>query len=238
MQFRRMVSVGLILCICLSVARADAPAPNASPAPERAPTESPAPEKAPTSAQQALFRLLTGNTRFYQNRSIHANQGAFARSETSMGEYPFAIVLTCSDSRVPPEIIFDQGLGNLFVVRLWGNYVGATTIGSIQHGLEDHHPHLLVVLGHQKCGALQSVVEGRKETGPAARMVAFVAPAIALAHKEKGDLLDNACRENVFRVVHLLKQNPVIHGLVVSGELRIVPAYYHLDTGHVELLSR
>lgn len=224
MQASRLLSLILALMIlCSTVARADDPA---------------ASEKPPTDPQAALFRLLTGNTRFYENRSTHANQGAFARSQASAREYPWAVVLTCSDSRVPPEIVFDQGLGDMTVVRLWGSYIGDTTVGSIQHALEDHTPRLIVVLGHSRCGALKSAIEGKRETNGAAKLVAAVQPAVAAARKKKtGDLLDSACRQNVYRVSAELVKNPVIAQMVKSGKVRVVNAYYDIDTGHVTVLK-
>ena len=249
MKIARFATLALLgLTLFAPSARADAPqAP--TPAPSSAPTAAPAatptatpkaqatPEKQPIDGTQALFRLLTGNTRFVENRSIHADQGAYARFKTSQKSRPWSIVVTCSDSRVPPEIVFDQGLGDMFVVRTWGSYMGETTMGSLQHAVEDHEMNLILVLGHSQCVALKSIIENRKETGAAAKLVASLAPAVAIAHKLKGDLLDNACKENARLVAQRIMSYPFVASRLKSGKFRVVAAYYDLKTGHVKVLN-
>lgn len=235
MHLSRIASFALLgVMLMTPIASADDP-PTPSPAPSAAPSVTP--EPSPATSQQALFRLLRGNTRYYENRSAHANQGAFARSQQTKQEYPWAIVVTCSDSRVPPEIVFDQGLGQITVLRAWGNFVGDTAVGSIQHALEDHGPNLIVVLGHSRCRALKSALDHKPETGAAAKIVGFVAPAIAAARKLSGDVLDNACKENARMVVRRLLTYPFVAQRVKAGKLRVVPAFYDLDSGHVKVLN-
>lgn len=242
MKIARIATLALLgLMLLASPSRADAPQDPATPAPTASPSIAPGMddpnEKPPIDGTQALFRLLTGNTRFVENRSIHADQGAFARSRTSKHSHPSAIVVTCSDSRVPPEIIFDQGLGDMFVVRTWGSYMGDTTIGSIQHALEDKQMNLVVVLGHSQCVALRSFIEGRKETGAAARIVASMGPAVAIARKFAGDLLANACKENARLLAQRISSYPFVASRLKSGKMRVVPAYYDLETGYVKVLN-
>lgn len=242
MKIARIATIALLgLLLLAPPSRADEPQSPATPAPAASPSAAPGidtpSEKPPIDGTQALFRLLTGNTRFVENRSVHADQGAFARSRTSKNSRPFAIVVTCSDSRVPPEIIFDQGLGDMFVVRTWGCYMGDTTIGSIQHALEDKQMNLIVVLGHSQCVALKSFIEGRKETGAAARIVASMGPAVSIARKLGGDLLSAACRENARLLAQRISTYPFVASRLKSGKMRVVPAFYDIEAGYVKVLN-
>jgi carbonic anhydrase len=127
------------------------------------------------------------------------------------GQHPFAVILTCSDSRVPPEVIFDQGIGDLFVIRNAGNIVDDVVIGSIEYAVEHLHTPLVIVLGHQQCGAVTAALKGGKATGHIASVIEKILPAVADARKQPGDSLLNAIDANVARMVNELRaSHPVL----------------------------
>jgi len=236
------------LTLFATPARADAPpspgpAPAAPPtaaptaAPSASPTATPTSEAPPVDGSQALFRLLTGNTRFTQGRTIHANQGAATRAAKAKRSRPWCVVVTCSDSRVPPEIVFDQGLGDMFVVRTWGTHLGETAIGSLEHAIADHSMNLIVVLGHSQCLAVKACIDGKQEPGAAARIVASKAAAVAISRRYKGDLLTAACKEDARLISQRISSYPFVSQRLKSGKFRVVPAFYDLETGNVKVLN-
>lgn len=192
----------------------------------------------PLTADQALQKLLDGNKRFVANAAIHPNQTADRRAELTKGQAPFAIVLTCSDSRVPPELYFDQGLGDLFVIRNAGNVVDDHVIGSMEYAVEHLHVPLIVVVGHEKCGAVSAAVAGGTAPGHMHSFVDSIAPAVESTKDAPGDRVDNAVRANALRMVAiLLHVEPIISEAEQSGKLKIVAARYDLGTGQVEILK-
>lgn len=245
MNIARLAAIALLgLSLVAMPARAEdppapttAPSPAATAAPAASPEAPPPLEAAPIDGTQALFRLLTGNTRYVENRSIHARQGAYARYKLSRRSRPWCVVVSCSDSRVPPEVVFDQGLGDLFVIRTWGMYMGDTTIGSIQHAVEDHDMNLIVVLGHGQCRAVKSFIDGKKETGAAARIVSSTAPAVGIARKSKGDLIDNACVECARLLAQRIMAYPSVAPRLKNPKFRVVAAYYDLESGQIKVLN-
>jgi carbonic anhydrase len=185
-----------------------------------------------------LDTLKYGNARFVAGRLEHGNQSADRRTEVAAGQHPFAVIVSCSDSRVPPEIVFDQGLGDLFVVRLAGNVIDADALGSIEYAAEHLHVPLVVVLGHDKCGAVQAAVDASQSDsevpGHIADVVAAIKPAVADAKGESGDLLDNAIDANIRRVVTQIRTSePGLKEEVEAGKLTVVGARYKLDGGQV-----
>jgi carbonic anhydrase len=197
-------------------------------------------EHAGMPAKDALLKLAEGNARFVAGRPIHPDQSIERREEVAKAQHPFAIVLCCSDSRVPPEIVFDAGVGDLFVVRVAGNTADEAAIGSIEYAVEHLGASLVVVLGHQRCGAVQAAVDAATSGAPAhghlPAVIDPIAPAVAKVMGSGGNVVDNAVRENVARVVRQLKAcKPVLAERVESGKLTIVGGYYGLDTGAVEL---
>ena len=157
--------------------------------------------------------------------------------ELAGGQNPHAVILGCADSRVPPEIIFDQGLGDLFTVRVAGNVAGVNELASIEYAVEHLHTPLLVVMGHQKCGAVSAAVEGGEASGHLPELIKAIQPAVEKAKGMPGDVIENAVRSNVEMVVQQLSTSqPVLAPLVNEDKLRIVGAVYSLDTGKVTWL--
>jgi carbonic anhydrase len=192
--------------------------------------------KMPT-ADQALERLMAGNKRYVAAQQAHPHEAPERRAELSDGQYPFAVILGCADSRVPPEVIFDQGLGDLFVIRVAGNVLDDCVLGSIEYAVAHLHTPLIVVLGHSKCGAVGATVEGGELEGHLPSLAAAIQPAVDQAKNLVGDLVDNAVRANAKMVVEQLEASePVLSALVDAGKLKVIAARYDLDTGEVELL--
>ncbi|OPY74963.1 MAG: Carbonic anhydrase [Syntrophorhabdus sp. PtaU1.Bin058] len=190
-----------------------------------------------TEADQALKELTEGNKRYASLKQKHPNQGSRRRAEVSKGQKPFAVIVGCSDSRIPPEILFDQGLGDIFVIRVAGNIVDDVALGSIEYAVDHLHTKLVVILGHSKCGAVTATVQGGEAHGHIAGIVKAIAPAVKKAKGKKGDLTDNAIRANVELVTKQVKTStPIIAKMVRTGKVKVVGAYYDIDTGLVEIV--
>ena len=195
-------------------------------------------EKMP-SADAVLLELKAGNDHHVGKRYQHPHQSAARQRELATGQSPHAIILSCADSRVAPEIIFDQGLGDLFDVRVAGNVAGDTELASIEYAAEHLHTPLLVVMGHQKCGAVTAAAESGEAEGHLPALLAFIKPAVASARGRSGDLVENAVRINVENVVRQVRgSKPLLAGLVEHGGLTVVGAVYALDTGRVAWLPQ
>lgn len=191
-------------------------------------------------ADQALEKLKDGNARFVSGDVEHPNQSAERRAEVVSGQHPFAIIVGCSDSRVPPEIIFDQGIGDIFVVRTAGQVMDDAALGSIEYGAEHLGVPLVVVLGHDSCGAVAATIEGGEAPGHIASLVEAIQPAVDEAKKEASEeeLLNASIDINIKNVVDQLETSePILSELVKKGELTVVGARYHLDSGEVEILE-
>jgi carbonic anhydrase len=183
---------------------------------------------------EALTRLAQGNRRFISASLTHPDQSAVRRVEQAAGQTPFAIVLCCSDSRVPPEVVFDQGLGNLFVVRVAGNVADDIGIASLEYAAEHLGVHLCVVLGHERCGAVTAAVKGDPLPGHLLNLMEMLAPAVAATSGQPGDRVADAVTANVELTVERLREcAPILNKLVDEGELQVVGAEYDLDTGEV-----
>lgn len=190
-------------------------------------------------ADDALARLLEGNRRFVESVPTHPDQGAARRSLLTGGQSPFAIILACSDSRVPPELLFDQGLGDLFVVRVAGNIADSHALGSLEYGAQVLGARFLMVLGHEYCGAVDAAVKGGHAGGNIDSIIDVIAPAAsrAKADPDKTDLLNKAITENVREVLSAInKRSPALTAMAAKGELKIVGARYDLDSGDVTLV--
>ncbi len=203
-------------------------------------TSSPAAEQ--LSARQAWHRLMAGNARFVEGRLEHPEQSVKRREQVARGQRPFAVVLACSDSRVPPEIVFDTGLGDVFVVRVAGNTADDAAIGSIEYAVEQLHVPLIVVLGHERCGAVQAAVATvETKERPEAHLGAIIdpiVPAVEAVEGQGGDVVEHAMKENVRRVVQQLKTSrPVLSEALHRQEVSIVGASYDLDTGKVSTVE-
>jgi carbonic anhydrase len=193
---------------------------------------------------EALARLVAGNARFAAGAPSSPNQTPARRASLIGGQSPHAVVLSCADSRVPPEIVFDEGLGDLFVVRVAGNAPSSQIIASIEYAVVSLEAPLIMVLGHSSCGAVvatvSSVLEGTPlPSGHLEALVAELAPAVLQVQQEPGNLADNAITRNVQIVVNRLAgEDPILSAAVQSGTLKIVGARYELESGVVNLLPR
>jgi carbonic anhydrase len=189
------------------------------------------------SPDTALQSLEFGNARYRRVGAL-----ARQRADTAQSQSPEAVVVSCSDSRVPPEAVFDRGIGQLFVVRTAGEVVGDYELASIEYAVEHLHVPLIVVMGHERCGAVKAAIEAKPgETGGddhIGALVAFIAPAVAAARKAPGgDLLAAAVRQEARHVVtRILAESAVVRDAADQGQVKIVAAVYDLDTGAVEQL--
>lgn len=186
----------------------------------------------------ALEQLLAGNARYVEGKPTHQNQDAARRTATATSQKPFAVIVSCSDSRVPPEILFDAGIGDLFIIRSAGHVVDDVALGSIEYALEHCGTTLVVVLGHERCGAVAAVVKGGEMPGHIPSLVRAISPAVEMMRSKPGDLAENAMRSNVGLTVYQLKSSkPVIEEMVKAERVKIVGARYDLDDGKVEIIK-
>ena len=183
---------------------------------------------------------MAGNNRFVAGKPQPRDLVPL-RQKLASGQSPKAIILSCSDSRVGPELIFDQSLGDIFVVRTAGNVADAVALGSIEYAVDHLHSPLLVVLGHQRCGAVSAACAGEKM--PSHNLDAImqrINPAVTLAksHAKPDDLLESAIKENVHQSASdVLANSEIIRDAVKSGKLSVIEAEYELDTGNVVRLN-
>ncbi len=186
---------------------------------------------------EALAKLLEGNARYVEQQRLNPNQTDERRDSLIGGQSPDAIILGCSDSRVPPEIIFDQGLGDLFVIRVAGNVVDDIVLASIEYAAEHLHTPLLMVLGHTNCGAVGAALQDDELDGHLPSIAQAIEEAVESSRDEEGDTLDMTIRAHArITAGHLRSSEPILKGLVDKGKLKAVAAYYDLDTGVVEIL--
>lgn len=185
-----------------------------------------------------LERLLAGNLRFAEGRPRRPNQALERRAEVAQTQAPFAVVITCSDSRVVPELIFDVGLGDLFVIRSAGNTLSGQAEACVGYAVERFGPSLVLVLGHSRCSAVRAAVEGAVDHSYLRTLVAAIRPAVDMAMRHPGNLLDNAVRCNTFRTARRLRAYCDTLDLQrLTEELRVVPAFYDLDSGRVTIVE-
>lgn len=188
-------------------------------------------------AKQSLKKLIEGNKRCVVCKPQNPRQDAKRRKEVVKGQKPFAVIVGCSDSRIPPELIFDQGYGDLFVVRLAGNIVDRLALGSIEYAVEHLGTKLVVVLGHGKCGAVTAATQGSNAPGNVGSILKAIQPAVKKARKLQGDLVENATRVNVELVTNKIKSSqPILAEMVENGTIEVMGAYYNIETGAVEIL--
>lgn len=189
-------------------------------------------------AEEALQILLEGNKRFISGTLEHPNHCKESRQKTSTGQEPIATILTCADSRVPPVDIFDQGIGDLFVVRVAGNIIGFHTLGSIEYAVRHLHTPLVIVMGHSCCGAVGAVASEVKLDGHMASFTPPIQSAIKKVKDMEGDLVDNAAKELAKDVARQLTvSEPIIADYYKDAKVNIVPAFYDFSTGKVTLLE-
>jgi carbonic anhydrase len=189
----------------------------------------------------ALARLLAGNRRFRSGHARHPRQSPADLRELAAGQHPFAVTVGCADSRVPPELLFDQGLGDLFDNRVAGNIVDDLTLGSIEFAVEEFESPLIVVLGHERCGAITATIDAIETGGTAPGHIGVIVealrPIVEPVLDRPGDRVDNAVRANVrAQVAALPARSEIIAERVAAGHLWVVGARYDLDNGRVTLV--
>ena len=183
---------------------------------------------------------MQGNARFASGNLTHPDQSADRLSELVSGQHPSAIVVGCSYSRVPPEVVFDQGLGDIFAVRTAGEVMDNVTLASIEYAVEHLNVLRVVVMGHDSCGAVTAVVNGGETPGHLGSLVDYIQPAVdeARAAGCEDQLRDNSINNNVKNIVEELKApQPILSEAVNEGKLKVVGARYHLDSGIIDILE-
>jgi carbonic anhydrase len=193
------------------------------------------------SPAQALDRLMAGNKR-YTGGTTRRHDFAHEREALVGGQNPFAGILSCADSRIAPEYAFDTSRGDLFVVRVAGNFLNADNLASFEYAVEVLKTPLLVVLGHEACGAIKATISSIEDKttlpGHLPSLVAALTPAVEAVKGHPGDMLDNATRENISRNVAALKSaTPLISAAVEDKRVNVVGGLYHLGDGRVELCA-
>jgi len=195
-------------------------------------------------ADEALQMLKDGNARYADGKSVHAHQGADRRAETATGgQHPFATVIGCSDSRAPLEVVFDQGVGDLFIIRVAGNVAGADELGSIEYGVGHLGTPVVLVLGHTGCGAVTAAVENAKVHGNISTLINQIKPAVAKAKvwtptASGKDLLAKSIQANVWLTMEsILRKSPEVREFVKDGRALLVGGIYDLTSGKVSWLG-
>ncbi|WBP90633.1 carbonic anhydrase [Kitasatospora cathayae] len=233
-----LASAAVALAGCTTT-RAASPVSSASPG---SPASSTSPEARPTTPAAAFARLMDGNKRWVSGDLHHPNRDPNRRQLVAQEQEPYGSVLSCIDSRVPPELLFDTGLGDLYVMRTGGVAVGPVVTGSVEYGPMTSSTPLVVVLGHQRCGAVKAAYnsfrDGKPLPGNLQAIAKALQPAYDQAVKEGGaDPVETMSRAQVTLTAADLRSNQDLAPLVQKGALAVVGAYYSLDTGAVEVLS-
>ncbi|SIS54665.1 carbonic anhydrase [Belliella pelovolcani] len=195
--------------------------------------------------ENLLNVLLAGNERFSEDHPIHPDQTLARLRDLSVGQHPVAAIVSCSDSRVPPELIFDQGLGDLFVIRNAGNIVGDYEIGSLEYAIEHLEVPLVIILGHTKCGAIGAFVDhDHDHSHHYSEYIQKIIDFIDAEEEEKAlsrdlpDFYEKAIEANIMHGIHELKNKvPLVNELIEAKKLRVVGAIYDVDTGKVSILE-
>ncbi len=189
--------------------------------------------------KNSFERLIQGNQRYVNSTTVCHEDWIAKRAAQVEGQTPFAVIVTCSDSRVPPEIIFDQALGSLFVVRVAGNVVDDIALGSIEYGVDILKANIILVLGHSNCGAVQAALKGMKFDNHIQYVINALQPAVNAIKGQSGDLLEKTIKANVILVEEKLKASkPVLANLLEKGTIRIIGGYYDLASGKVDYLEK
>ncbi len=187
------------------------------------------------SIEQSIERLVAGNARYVADRTEAKGRDQARRAELVSGQAPWAIILSCADSRVAPEIAFDTGLGDLFVVRVAGNVANTSSTASIEYAVAHIGTPVIVVLGHQSCGAVTAAIAGGDNGYNLNHLLAHIEPAKATSSDSS---VDGVVKTNAeLTCSHLVERSAIIRGAVEAGKLRIVPAFYSLEDGSVTIGS-
>ena len=192
--------------------------------------------------QEALELLLAGNRRWVSGEVRHPHQSSHRRAIVAQGQRPLAAVFSCIDSRVPPELVFDRGLGDIFVIRTGAHAVDNVALGSVEFGPDELQTPLILVLGHERCGAITATINAIQQhhgqaPGHIQDLVNALRPAYELARRASGDLVDNMVRAQTRLTVARLKHDQVLAERLRAGALAIVGARYDLDTGRVDVIA-
>ncbi|MDM9385048.1 carbonic anhydrase [Chlorogloeopsis sp. ULAP01] len=185
----------------------------------------------------ALQKLMEGNQRFVRHKPLYPDQSAARLQEVAQAQHPFVTILSCADSRVPAEIIFDQGIGDIFDVRIAGNIAIPEAIGSIEYAVALLGTPLLMVLGHERCGAVTAAVQNEALLGDIGTFVKAIKPVVKRAKLLSGDAVENAVVANVQYQIERLKRSRLLTEKLQSGKLKIVGGRYDLDTGSVTIIT-
>jgi carbonic anhydrase len=192
--------------------------------------------KAQTMPDTILTKLLEGNKRFVNQKSVHPDDDQSVIIKTAKAQKPYAVIHTCSDSRVSPELIFDQGIGDLFVQRVAGNVMGNGGLGSTEYAVEHLGVKFILVLGHTKCGAVSATVSEEKTVGHISWLVEKIKPAYQKVKNLPGDKVDNTVRENVRQSVNEILMDAAIIDPALKDKVRIAGGIYHIEDGSVEII--
>lgn len=191
----------------------------------------------PLDPDAALQKLIEGNQRFAQHHPQYPDQSQARLQEVAQAQHPFATILSCADSRVPAEIVFDQGIGDIFDIRIAGNIATPEAIGSIEYAVVLLGTPVLMVLGHERCGAVTAAVKNEALPGEISSFVKAVLPAVDKVKDKPGDLIDNAVVANVHYQISQLQRSSLLAKRLETGELKIVGGRYDLDTGRVTIVT-
>ena len=200
--------------------------------------------RAASTPDAALALLVNGNAAFLRGTSKDSDVSPRRRLELAAGQAPFCAYVSCSDSRVPPELLFGRGLGELFIIRNAGNTVDTVAMGSIEYAVAELGVPLVVVMGHESCGAVKAAIavveKNARFPGAIGNMIEPIIPAVLQSRGRPGDPVTNAVKENVRRVVSTLRKDadPIMLAPQAAGKLKVVGAYYDLSTGHVDFFDR
>ncbi|ARV63346.1 carbonic anhydrase [Nostocales cyanobacterium HT-58-2] len=185
----------------------------------------------------ALQKLMEGNQRFIRHQPQHPDQSQVRLEEVAQAQHPFATILSCADSRVPAEIVFDQGIGDIFDVRIAGNIATPEAIGSIEYAVVLLGTPVLMVMGHERCGAVTAAVQKEVLLGEIGSFVKAIKPAVRRVKNQPGDAVENAVVANVQYQIERLKRSRLLTERLQSGKLKIVGGRYDLDTGSVTIIT-
>ncbi|MCC5665444.1 carbonic anhydrase [Nostoc sp. CHAB 5784] len=192
----------------------------------------------PVSPNEAIRRLLDGNQRFIHQKRKYPDQSLERLRLVAKAQYPFAAILGCADSRVPAEIVFDQGVGDLFVVRVAGNVVSDTVIGSLEYSTAVLGSQLIVILGHKRCGAVAEAIKNEPLPGRIGLIIEGIKPSVERVKLRTGDNMQNAVIANIqYQAEKLQESSTILDKLIREGKLKIVGACYDIDTGKVNIIT-
>jgi carbonic anhydrase len=205
-------------------------------------TPSPSASTRPDSPSKSFARLMEGNRRWVKGAPLHPDQDPRRREAVAEEQKPYAVVLSCIDSRVPPELVFDTGIGDLFVIRTGGQVVAPVVTGSVEYGPVTAGTPLIVVLGHQRCGAVKAAYKAMHDRTTLPGNLQAISDSLRTAYaatlKEKAaDPVDAMIRVHARQTAAALRSNTALAPLARKGDLAVVSAYYSLDTGRVEVLG-